>query len=209
MNSVSIIIAGTGGQGTLLASKILATAAAAKGLFVRTSETIGMAQRGGCVSSHLRIGARDLSPIIPEGHGDILLSFELAEAVRMIPKLRPGAKCVINTDQVIPTNVALCKGVYLADEYLDLLHKQFPTAAFIEGGKLALAAGDIRTLNVVVLGAAAGSGTVPFSADELRAALKLCVKPKLLDMNAKAFELGINAVKTSVKAKKINKKSQK
>ncbi len=88
----SIVIAGVGGQGTLLASKILATAAGARGLFVRTSETIGMAQRGGSVSSHLRIDAREASPIIPGAHGDILLGFELAEAVRMIPKLKAEAK---------------------------------------------------------------------------------------------------------------------
>ena len=99
----SIVIAGVGGQGTLLTSKILATAAGARGLFVRTSETIGMAQRGGSVSSHLRIDARQVSPIIPCAHGDILLGFELAEAVRMIPKLKAEAKCVVNTDRIIPT----------------------------------------------------------------------------------------------------------
>lgn len=186
----SIVIAGVGGQGTLLASKILATAAGARGLFVRTSETIGMAQRGGSVSSHLRIDSRGLSPIIPSAHGDILLSFELAEAVRMIPKMRAEAACVVNTDQMIPTNVALGRGVYLADEYMAALKSRFPKAVFIEGAALALEAGDIRTLNIVLLGAASAAGLLPFGEDELRAALALCVKPKLLAMNEKAFELG-------------------
>lgn len=191
--SNSIVIAGVGGQGTLLASKILAAAAGARGLFVRTSETIGMAQRGGCVSSHLRIDAKELSPIIPEHHADILLAFEPAEAVRMLPKMKASAGCVVNTDSVIPTNVALGRGVYLKKDYLDLLRKRFPAAVFIEGARTALAAGDIRTLNVVILGAASGAGILPFSAEEILSAMKACVKPKLLAMNEKAFELGLAA----------------
>ena len=193
----SIVIAGVGGQGTLLASKILAAAAGARGLFVRTSETIGMAQRGGSVSSHLRIDAKELGPIIPSAHGDLLLAFELAEAVRMIPKMKPGAKCVVNTDRIIPTNVALGKGVYLADEYKKALEERFPDAVFIEGAKLALEAGDIRTLNIVLLGAACAAGQLPFTEEEMRAAMRVCVKPKLLAMNERAFELGKKAAEAA------------
>lgn len=189
----SIVIAGVGGQGTLLASKILAAAAGARGLFVRTSETIGMAQRGGSVSSHLRIGAKELSPIIPTGHADLLLGFELAEAVRMIPKLRADAKCVVNTDRIIPTNVALGRGKYLGDEYLSIMKERYPEALFIEGAGMALAAGDIRTLNIVILGAAAGAKMLPFGEEEIRESIRLCVKPKLLAMNEKAFELGLES----------------
>ncbi len=195
----SIVIAGVGGQGTLLASKILAAAAGARGLFVRTSETIGMAQRGGSVSSHLRMNAEELAPIIPSAHGDLLLAFELAEAVRMIPKMRPGAKCVVNTDRIIPTNVALGKGVYLADEYERTLKERFPDAVFIDGAKLALEAGDIRTLNIVLLGAACAAGLLPFSEEEMHAAMRACVKPKLLAMNEKAFRLGQDAAASSVR----------
>ena len=189
----SIVIAGVGGQGTLLASKILAAAAGEKGLFVRTSETIGMAQRGGSVSSHLRIDAKELSPIIPMHHADALLAFEPAEAVRMLPKLKPGAKCVVDTDKVVPTNVALGRGVYLAEEYIALLKEKCPAALFIKGAPLALSAGDIRTLNIVILGAAAGAGALPFTPREIRAAMAECVKPKLLAMNEKAVELGLKA----------------
>ncbi|MCF0248059.1 MAG: indolepyruvate oxidoreductase subunit beta [Synergistes sp.] len=189
----SIVIAGVGGQGTLLASKILASAAGAKGLFVRTSETIGMAQRGGCVSSHLRIDAREVSPIIPSRSADILLGFELAESVRMIPKLKKDAKCAVNCDKIIPTNVALGKGVYLAEEYLALMKEKYPDALFIDCSALALKAGDIRTLNIVILGAAAASGILPFTADEIREAMTRCVKPKLLALNEKAFALGLEA----------------
>ena len=163
----SIVIAGVGGQGTLLASRILAEAAQAKGLFVRTSETIGMAQRGGSVSSHLRIDAREVSPIIPARHADVLLAFEPAEAVRMIPKLKSTAQCVVNTDEIIPTNVALGKGVYLGGEYLATMKRLYPDALFLGGAALALEAGDIRTLNVVILGAACGAGKLPFTTEEV------------------------------------------
>lgn len=189
----SIIIAGVGGQGTLLASRILAEAALEKGLFVRTSETIGMAQRGGAVSSHLRLGARDVSPVIPLRRGDVLLAFEPAEAVRMIPKMKRGARCVVNRDEIIPTNVALGKGLYLGAEYIAVIKRLFPDTLFISGAALALAAGDIRSLNVVILGAAFGAGILPFSSEELRAAMARCVKPRLLPMNEKAFALGADA----------------
>ena len=193
----SIVIAGVGGQGTLLASRILAEAAQAKGLFVRTSETIGMAQRGGSVSSHLRIDAREVSPIIPSRHADVLLAFEPAEAVRMIPKLKKNAACVVNRDEIVPTNVALGKGLYLGEEYVATMKRLHPEALFIAGASLALEAGDARTLNVVILGAACGAGHLPFSTDEIYEAIARCVKPKLLAMNEKALSLGIAATRAT------------
>lgn len=189
----NIIIAGVGGQGTLLASKIISEAALRKGLFVRTSETIGMAQRGGSVSSHVRIGAQNTSPVIPPRHADILLGFELAEAARMIPRLAAGAQGVINIDKIIPTNVSLGKGVYLAEEYLMLLKDSLPDGVFISGAPLALEAGDPRTLNIVMLGAACGAGILPFGTDAIREAMKNCIRPKLMAINEKAFELGVIA----------------
>jgi len=189
----SVLITGVGGQGTLLASKILSEAAGSRGLFVRTSETIGMAQRGGSVTSHLRIDAKNVSPVIPSEHADILIGFELAEAARQIPKLAAHAACVVNTDTLVPTNVALKQGKYLADEYLSALKKAAPHGLFLNATPLAIEAGDARTLNIVLLGAAAGAGMLPFSVEELKDAIRACVKPKLLDMNMKAFELGLAA----------------
>lgn len=188
----NIIIAGVGGQGTLLASKIISQAAICENLFVRTSETIGMAQRGGSVSSHVRIGARNVSPVVPAGHADILLGFELAEAARMVPRLTKGARGVVNLDRIVPTNVALGKGVYRAEEYLALLETALPYGVFFSATPLACAAGDARTLNLVMLGAACGAGLLPFDCETLRGAMRECVKPELLAMNEKAFELGIN-----------------
>lgn len=187
----SIIIVGVGGQGTLLASKILSTAAMERGLFVRTSETIGMAQRGGSVSSHVRIDAKELSPVIPQGRADLLIGFELSEAARILGKLAPEAKAIVNAEKIVPTNVALKKGVYLEDEYLELLKKRVPDALLIEGTPLALKAGNARSLNVVMLGAASGAGLLPFGEDEIRAALRKSVREKTLAVNEKAFDLGI------------------
>ncbi|MDO4952936.1 MAG: indolepyruvate oxidoreductase subunit beta [Synergistaceae bacterium] len=187
----SIIIVGVGGQGTLLASKILSTAAMERGLFVRTSETIGMAQRGGSVSSHVRMDAKELSPVIPEGRADLLLGFELSEAARILGKLAPEAKAVVNAEKIVPTNVALKKGVYLEDEYLELLKKRVPGAMLVEGTPLALKAGNARSLNVVMIGAASGAGLLPFTEDEMRAALRKSVREKTLAVNEKAFDLGI------------------
>lgn len=187
----SIIIVGVGGQGTLLASKILSTAAMERGLFVRTSETIGMAQRGGSVSSHVRMDAKELSPVIPGGRADLLIGFELSEAARILGKLAPEAKAIVNAEKIVPTNVALKKGVYLENEYLELLKKRVPGALLIEGTPLALKAGNARSLNVVMLGAASGAGLLPFGEDEIRAALRKSVKEKTLAVNEKAFDLGL------------------
>lgn len=187
----SIIIVGVGGQGTLLASKILSTAAMERGLFVRTSETIGMAQRGGSVSSHVRMDAKELSPVIPQGRADLLIGFELSEAARILGKLAPEAKAIVNAEKIVPTNVALKKGVYLENEYLELLKKRVPGALLIEGTPLALKAGNARSLNVVMLGAASGVGLLPFGEDEIRAALRKSVKEKTLAVNEKAFDLGL------------------
>lgn len=191
----NIIIAGVGGQGTLLASKIISLAALSKNLFTRTSETIGMAQRGGSVSSHVRIGARNVSPVIPTAHADVLLGFEPAEAARMIPRLAAGAGGVINTDKIIPTNVALGKGVYLYEEYLAILKKKLPDGIFISAAPLAREAGDARTLNIIMLGAACGAGLLPFETDAILGAMEECIKPKLIAMNRKAFELGMAAAR--------------
>jgi len=189
----SLIIAGVGGQGTLLASKIISEAACARGLFVRTSETIGMAQRGGSVSSHIRIEAKDLSPVVPSGHADIILGFELAEAVRQIPKLAADARGVVSMGCIVPTNVALRQGVYLCDEYLRILRERLPEGVFINGGPLAVAAGDARTLNMVILGAGIGSGILPFTEDEVRGVMRRCIRGGMLSVNERALELGMEA----------------
>lgn len=187
----SIIIAGVGGQGTLLASRVIAAAAMARGLFVRTSETIGMAQRGGSVSSHIRIGAKQLSPVIASGRADLLLGFELAESARAAAKLAQGAHAVINCGKIVPTTVALGKSQYLETCYTEYLKRKAANPLFLDATPLAVQAGSARALNVVLLGAATGAGFLPFDAEEMRGALEASVKPKMLAANLKAFDLGM------------------
>ena len=191
----SIVIAGVGGQGTLLASKILSEAAQRRGLFVRTSETIGMAQRGGSVSSHIRIGSQDVSPVIPLRHADILIGFELAEAARQLNRLKPDASAVVNVDCIIPTNVALRQGEYHCDEYLSAIKNNIGRGFYINAAPMAIEAGDARALNIVLLGFSVGAGILPFEEDEIREAMECCIKPRLLEINRKAFLMGAEAAR--------------
>jgi len=197
-DTYSIIIVGVDGQGTLLASKILSVAAINKGLFVRTSETIGMAQRGGSVASHIRIGAENLSPVIPCEAADVVISFELAETLRVAEKFSPSAKAVVNRGKIVPTNVSLGRGVYNEEEYIAYLNKKIKELLFIDGTALALEAGNARALNVVLLGAATAAGMLPFSEAEMKEALKQSVKPKTVEVNLRAFEMGVAAGRSCV-----------
>ena len=189
----SIVIAGVGGQGTLLASKILSEAAQRRGLFVRTSETIGMAQRGGSVSSHLRIGSEDVSPVIPLLHADVLIGFELAEAARQVNRLKPDASAVVNLDCIVPTNVALRQGEYHCDEYIATIRKYVKKVFCLNAASMAIAEGDARALNIVLLGFSVGAGILPFEDSEIREAMECCIKPRLLEINRRAFMLGVEA----------------
>ena len=189
----SIVIAGVGGQGTLLASKILSEAAQRRGLFVRTSETIGMAQRGGSVSSHLRIGSEDVSPVIPLLHADVLIGFELAEAARQVNRLKPDASAVVNLDCIVPTNVALRQGEYHCEEYIAAIRKNVKKVFCLNAAPMAAAAGDARALNIVLLGFSVGAGILPFEDPEIREAMECCIKPRLLEINRRAFMLGAEA----------------
>lgn len=194
----SIVIAGVGGQGTLLASKILSEAAQKRGLFVRTSETIGMAQRGGSVSSHLRIGSQDVSPVIPLRHADVLIGFELAEAARQLNRLKPDAFAVVNVDCIIPTNVALRQGEYHCDEYLRVIKNNISRGFYLNAAPMAIEAGDARTLNIVLLGFSVGAGILPFEEDEISEAMECCIKPRLLEINRKAFLIGAVAARKQI-----------
>ena len=191
----SIVVAGVGGQGTLLASKILSEAAQRRGLFVRTSETIGMAQRGGSVSSHIRIGSQDVSPVIPLRHADVLIGFELAEAARQLNRLKPDASAAVNLDCIIPTNVALRQGEYHCDEYLSAIKNNIGRGFYINAAPIAIEAGDARTLNIVLLGFSVGAGILPFEEDEIKESMECCIKPRLLEINRKAFLMGAEAAR--------------
>ncbi|MFI3208992.1 MAG: 2-oxoacid:acceptor oxidoreductase family protein, partial [Eubacteriales bacterium] len=120
---MNCILTGVGGQGTVLASKLIASTALENGLMVRTAETIGMAQRGGCVVSHVRTGENLYSPLISYGQADIIIGFEPAEAVRCLPYLKKGGTVVVSSRGMQPVTAALSGHAYDGSEMMDYLYK--------------------------------------------------------------------------------------
>ena len=184
-----ILICGVGGQGTVLASKIIASAAMADGNPVHSAETIGMAQRGGSVTSHVRIGPEAASPLIPHGRADLILAFEPAEAVRNLCYLSPRGLVIVNTVPVKPVNESLRPSGYeggVMTEYLKRKCACLP--ADLE--KLSEPLGSARFHNILLLGLAAGSGGLGISAEVLRREMERLIPAKFLDINRRAFEIG-------------------
>lgn len=183
------MIAGVGGQGTVLASKLIAAAAMKKGLDVRTTETIGMAQRGGSVFGHIRIGDNIFSPLIPLRKANIIIAFEPAEAVRQLPYLCKDCNStkpplVVSCDAAIKP----ITGNYDVSEILNYLNKHAPRLIMLDGKRLT--AQSAKTLNVALLGAAVQSKIFPFDAETMSDVLRETLPKRFLEMNLKAFELG-------------------
>lgn len=182
-----ILLCGVGGQGTVLASKLLAGAAMAKGMQVRSAETIGMAQKGGSVFSHLRIGEGTYAPMMSLASADILLAFEPAEAVRMLPYLKIGGTVIVNRDPVIPVNATLGENTYTGAEMIDYLKQNVQNLYVVDGKKACAALGSEKVLNMVLLGQTLRTGILPFTVEDMMEQLKKRLKPALLEMNEKAL----------------------
>lgn len=189
----SCLLCGVGGQGVVLASKLIAYAAMEQGKFVRTTETIGMAQRGGSVVSHVRMGTEVHSPLIPLKSADMLLAFEPAEAVRCLPYLKEGGTVIVSSKTVKPVTATLSGSTYEGTKMLEYLKKNVENLAILDGEEICRQAGSSRVLNVALLGAAAASGVLDISAEEMESAVAGNVKEKFLDMNRKALTLGMTA----------------
>ena len=184
------LLCGVGGQGVVLASKLIAYAALDKGMFVRTTETIGMAQRGGSVVSHVRMGEEIHSPMIPKGQADVILAFEPAEAVRSLPYLREGGMLIVNRKAVKPVTATLGGGQYDGHEMLDFLKKKVDNLLIMDGEAGCRQAGSAKVLNVALLGAAAASGALDISIPDMEVEIKKKVKPQFVELNQKALALG-------------------
>lgn len=184
----NIILTGVGGQGTVLASKLIAAAALAQGYEVMSAETIGMAQKGGSVFSHLRIGADLYTPMIRRGTADLLLAFEPAEAVRMLPYLRPDGTLVVSSHPIMPVTAALSGTDYTGREMIDYLEREVSDLHVFDGAQAASEIGSPKALNVIMLGAALASGALDFlSEDDLLAAIRARVKPEFIALNERAL----------------------
>ena len=186
----SCLLCGVGGQGTVLASRIIAAAAMAKGLHARTAETIGMAQRGGSVVSHVRIGEDIASPMIPWGMADVIIGFEPGEAAANIKYLKEGGVLILSSKQVKPITAALGQSGYEGDDCLEWLKSKGRRCVIIDPDEIIEACGSPKVLNVAMAGALAASGAMGLSVEDMEEALKIRMKPKLLEMNMKALHMG-------------------
>ena len=189
-NVKSIIIVGVGGQGTLLASRILGYAVMKQGYDVKVSEVHGMCQRGGSVITYVRYGDKVYSPVIESGEADLILSFEQLEAARYLPFLKTGGSVVVNTQQIAPMPVITGMAEY-PEGLLSQMQEKGIDLRMVDALALAKEAGSVKAVNVVLIGAMASHMDIPKEVFE--DAVENCVPKKFLELNKKAFNLGYNA----------------
>lgn len=187
---IDCLLAGVGGQGTVLASKIIAQTAISQHDFVRTSETIGMAQRGGCVVSHVRIGAEHCSSSIPMGKADLIIGFEPAEAVRNMGFLKPAGRLLVNINPITPVTASLGGSSYQVNDIIQYLQNAGNEVVLVDGQKLCTAVGSPKVLNVIMLGVAIKEGLLPFSKEDVLQTIKENLPSKIVELNGKALEVG-------------------
>jgi len=192
MEAGNILFSGVGGQGILLASEITAYSLLASGYDAKKSEVHGMAQRGGSVTAQLRFGKKIYSPLIEPGQADIQVAFEMMEAVRYLPYLHEGSKVIVNTQQILPPSVATGQAEYPA-EVLDNLTERGIVVVPVDAFDLAREVGEVRTANVVMVGAM--SAFLPVDLDVYGDIIRARVPERFRDVNLRAFEAGRRASK--------------
>ncbi len=191
MSTKSIMIVGVGGQGTLLASRIIGNALISQGYDVKMSEVHGMAQRGGSVVTYVKYGEKVYSPIVEKADADVILAFEELESARWLSYLNPDGTLIMNTQKINPMPVITGAAEYPAD-LTGKISNTVNNCIALDALKLAKIAGTVKAVNVVLIGvmASAIGGDKEMWLD----AVKSTVKPKFIDMNLKAFELGYSAL---------------
>lgn len=190
MKQLDIVLVGVGGQGTLLASKILGALALEMDYDVKVSEVHGMAQRGGSVVTYLRIGKGVCSPLVETAMADYVVAFEQMEAMRALPYLKKGGTIITNTQKISPMPVVMGAAKY-PDDLIEKLEAAARVIA-LDAQSLAEQAGEARAVNLTLLGALCRDLDSDRAAWEK--AIAACVKEKLLAVNLKAFELGYQAL---------------
>lgn len=189
MKKLDLLITGVGGQGVILASDIIAELAIAAGYDVKKTDTLGMAQRGGSVISHVRIAHQVWSPLIKAGEVDMLLAFEKLEAARWAYYLRPGGIAIINNQALPPLSVSLGNEQYPSDEEItDILKRRTHRIYFVDGTRRARELGNIRTLNIFMLGCA--SAFVPIKVHIWKDGISQHMPPSIRQINIIAFNQG-------------------
>lgn len=185
--TISILLAGVGGQGSLLASVIVSQAALNAGYQVKTNEVHGMAQRGGSVVTQIRYGREVFSPLIPDGTASVLGAFEMCESLRHAHYLMPGGLAVVASQKIIPVSVSSGGKTYPTD-IDERLKRVFTRLTLLDAEGIAAGLGNRRTANTVVLGALSHGLNLPV--DAWRVAIETAVKPSFRTVNLKAFDAG-------------------
>ncbi len=189
MNNVDMLVTGVGGQGVILASDMIGEVALAAGCDVKKTDTLGMAQRGGSVISNVRIGQKVWSPLIRDAGVDILVAFEKLEAARWVDYLRPGAVAIVNNYALPPLSVNLGNERYPSDEEIaGILRQRAGRIYFINGTESAKKLGNVRTLNMYMLGCA--SLLLAFDVQMWKDCMSRRIRSNVLQVNIAAFDLG-------------------
>ena len=195
MDELNVILAGVGGQGILLASQVLGVTAVKEGFNVRVSEIHGMAQRGGAVTSHVRIGKKVYAPTVLEGKANVILGFEPLETLRNIKYASEKTLALISKEIIVPTGFSAQPVEYPSFEKIIEKIRQFTEKIIIiDALNLAKKAGNAITRNMVMLGALAATGMLPLKTETLKETIRELVRPAYVEMNLKAFELGYAAI---------------
>jgi indolepyruvate ferredoxin oxidoreductase, beta subunit len=200
-NSINFLLAGVGGQGTILASDVLVNVGLEAGFQAKQAEVHGMSQRGGSVISHVRWGEKVYSPLIGAGEADVLLAFEKLEALRCVNAMRPGAMALINMQVIEPLTSISGDQCYPSDETLqNVFAKLSPQVKYINGEEIAGMLGNIKAANVVLLGALSAlleqgrHAEAALTSDTWLKVITARVPPKHVELNRKAFQAGREAV---------------
>ncbi|MCA1764706.1 MAG: indolepyruvate oxidoreductase subunit beta [Desulfobulbaceae bacterium] len=189
-SSGNILFCGVGGQGILLASELTAYALLAAGMDAKKSEVHGMAQRGGSVEAHLRYGKKVYSPLIEPGSADLLLAFEIMEALRYLPYLHKGSKVIVNTQRILPPAVATGKAAYPENILAELTERGLEVIP-VDGYGIAKQAGNVKAANVALVGAL--SSLLPIPQETFIEVIKERVPARFLEVNLTVFREGRKA----------------
>ena len=187
MKTTNIMIVGVGGQGSLLASKLLGQLLVAEGYDVKVSEVHGMSQRGGSVVTYVKYGEKVNSPMICDGEADFIVSFEKIEAARWVSCLKPDGRIIVNTQQIDPMPVITGAAVY-PDAIIDELKAAGVAVDALDALSLADEAGSSKAVNIVLMGRLAKYMDIPY--ERWTEEIEKSVKPQFIEINKKAFELG-------------------
>lgn len=188
------ILIGVGGQGTILASKLIAQAAMDKGLQARTAETIGMAQRGGSVLSHVRIGDDIYSPLVPFHSADIVIGFEPAEAVRAIPYLKKDGTVIVSKKAIMPVNTSLSGTGYNPEKMLSYLKHHVNHLVIVDTDSICQLCGSTKVVNTSLLGAAIACNVLDITIEDIENTIRKNLAEKYIEMNLRALRAGAKAI---------------